>query len=581
MTVSVELNSVTDEQRSALRSDVFAKLPPKGVYSDAVEGADVELFRLLGQKDLRVLTITDRGTRGLGGPVRADRPAEDGDITDFADLVFNIGQPSDREMGGGTYGFGKTISYLVSRSRTVLIHTSTGNKGRTQQRLIAQTIGRQYSYRNRNYTGRHWWGVQRNDGSIEPLIGDAARRLAARIGLPGFATSETGTTIAILGPDLGGQSPEQVCNYIAEAIAWNFWPKMVASDGSRPDMVFNVSMDGRTVEVPDPRRTAPLAAFAQALDALRACDDEGASADDFPMQRVSRIRSQRPSADLGWLSMNAVPLASRQPLDCGLDDHEQPRTAAAFEGPAHHVAVMRRAELVVQYRPGPALPDKGLEWAGVFRTSVEADGAFAAAEPPTHDDWRPSLVSERRQRTYVNVALRDIKAAAESAFAPALQQSGAKVEASGVVVADQLGELISLAPGTGASRRRPAMGRHRTSGSPTARVEIGRRWLETSADGQSHLCVEFAVVAQQGTKGSLVSAVVGAAGPDGVSMERDAPLGAPVPIVLGFWKGSRQVGDQAVEVPADDRGKWCLRVLQPADVGTVVDLRVEPAEGAA
>jgi hypothetical protein len=578
--VALALKRVSAEERSALRDEVFVELPPKGVFGQALEGAEVELSRLLVQPDLHMLTITDRGTTGLGGPVRADRPPEDdGDSTDFVDLVFNIGQPPDKDLGGGTYGFGKTISYLLSVCRTVIIHTSTRHKGHIQQRLIVQTIGRQYTYRRRNFTGRHWWGVEKADDAIEPLTGDGARRLAARLGLPAFSRTETGTTIAILGPDLGGFTPHQVANFMAEAIAWNFWPKMIADAGLVPSMSFAVSVDGTDIPVPDPRLTPPLAGFAKALDAVRACD-EGAETAEFPMHHIRHVKSQRPIADLGWLAMLPFPSEARTPRDCGMDDHGQPKTAASFTGSAHHVAVMRRAELVVQYRPGPALANKALEWAGVFRTSTEVDGAFAAAEPPTHDDWRPNLVTERRQRTYVNVAAREIKSAAESAFAPVVSTSAASTNSSGVVIADHLGELLSAVPGTGPSRRVPRPGRQRAA-SPVAKIVVARRWLEAGANGEPELRVEFSVIPKQGSFATVVEAHVGVAGPDGLAMEKDPPLGAPVPSVLGYWKGSQRFPGDTLQVPADDPSSWCLRIHQPADTATVVDLRVEPLDGAA
>jgi hypothetical protein len=239
---------------------------------------------------------------------------------------------------------------------------------------------------------------------------------------------------------------------------------------------------------------------------------------------------------------------------------------------------MRRAELVVQYRSGPALTNKGLEWAGVFRTSEEVDAAFAAAEPPTHDTWNPTLVSERRQRTYVNVALRDIKAAAEDAFAPAVRLGGGEVRESGVVVADQLGQLLSISGGNGPRppRRRPTG--HGASGGPTAKAEIRRRWLEPETEGRTRLCIEFAVTPRRGTQATEVMALVAAAGPDGVSREKEAPVGAPVPEILGYWRDGRPVPEagEVLQVAADDQGAWCLKVLQPRDVGTVVDLRLEP-----
>src|SRR5262249_12591114 len=159
------------------------------------------------------------------GPIRADTSVPENESSDFIDFVFNIGQPPDRQFGGGTYGFGKTISYLVSRCRTVLIHTVTEHRGRPEHRLIGQAIGRQYSHANRNFTGRHWWGKVREHG-IEPVTGRDAERITRALGLPDLSAAGGGTTLAILAPDLGPRTPLQAATFMANAIAWNFWPKM-------------------------------------------------------------------------------------------------------------------------------------------------------------------------------------------------------------------------------------------------------------------------------------------------------------------------------------------------------------------
>jgi len=69
---------------------------------------------------------------------------------------------------------------------------------------------------------------------------------------------------------------------------------------------------------------------------------------------------------------------------------------------------MRSAELVVKYLEGPALPSDLVEYAGVFVCDDEVEKAFAAAEPPAHDDWIPDYLTGR-DNTFVNVALKRIR----------------------------------------------------------------------------------------------------------------------------------------------------------------------------
>src|SRR4051812_8210841 len=67
---------------------------------------------------LELLHFADFGTDGLGGPTRADDQGT-GEARDFVDFVRNIGQPPDKELGGGSFGYGKAAFYIASRARTI------------------------------------------------------------------------------------------------------------------------------------------------------------------------------------------------------------------------------------------------------------------------------------------------------------------------------------------------------------------------------------------------------------------------------------------------------------------------------
>lgn len=567
VTVDVARHLLTAEQRRTLASKIFTRLPAKGLFNEEAPGT-IELASALETNQLDMLTVTDRGTSGLGGPLRADLPAQPGQLSDFVDLVFNIGQPPDKAMGGGTYGFGKTISFLVSACRTVILHTSTMHEGRQQERLIASAIGNQFADGRRNFTGRHWWGALAED-RVEPATDESARHLAAEIGLPAFAPGELGTTIAIIAPQFGDRTDARAMRFMSDAIAWHFWPKMVASKGALPSMRFTVTDDGTDVPIPDPRQVQPLRGFVEALEAVRECESGRRTPAHFPTMHIQEVRSQRPKATLGWLAMHAVPHRTDAISNAGEE------AAAPFSGAAHHVALMRRAELVVQYRPGPGLATNALQWCGVFRASEEADRAFAASEPPTHDDWRSALVDEHRKKVFVNVALKKIREYSEAAFQPVPADKGTEGSVSAAAIADRLGGLILPGNGSGVS---PAVGRPSREGvgaasrSRNARIDIGKRWLEEAAGGRT-LCIDFTVQLPDRAASAVVEAVVGAASADGSSMEGERPAGAPVPEVLSISAGSTSVPGPTIEVTADNPGPWTVRVSQPSGVATVVDLR--------
>lgn len=96
-----------------------------------LEGAPAErdsfpLYETLRRGSIRVLAVSDRGTRGLGGPTRADSFEAE---RDFVSFVRNIGEPRDNVLGGGTYGFGKGIFYLLSNAGTILVHSRCRTSG--------------------------------------------------------------------------------------------------------------------------------------------------------------------------------------------------------------------------------------------------------------------------------------------------------------------------------------------------------------------------------------------------------------------------------------------------------------------
>jgi hypothetical protein len=341
---------------------------------------------------IRVLTVSDRGTTGLGGPTRADNAVVENH--DFVSFIRNIGEPRDTELGGGTYGFGKGIFYLLSRPGTVLIHTRCRVPGGFETRLMGCALWKSYAegegLSGRRYTGRHWWGTHSSDGVVEPLIGAEAEATAERLGLRGFGQEETGTTVVVIDPDLGEREIQDAGAYLAETIAWNLWPKMLAdsADGI-PPMRFSVQCDGIAVPVPNPRETTPLDMFVAAYEAMRSKQD-----------RKELWYMGHPKTKLGTLGLEKrfLPPFTETPA----------AETAGIGGTVHHVCLMRTAELVVTYHAGPKPAAEYVSYAGVFRADVELDSTFAQSEPPTHDAWNWQSL-EGQEKRFVRMAFTRIK----------------------------------------------------------------------------------------------------------------------------------------------------------------------------
>lgn len=325
-----------------------------------------------------VLVISDRGTRGLGGPLRADQRPSPGVTPDFVQFLRNVGEASDQQHGGGTYGFGKGILYSCSLVRAILVDTNCLHDEGAPRRLMGAALGTSFhNAEGIRHTGRHWWGSVVDDVPY-PVTGLQAKALAERVGLPGFADGETGTDIAIIGFDHGEtgtngdrrhRTPRETGQFLVSSILWNLWPKMGST--SRPaDMHFQVSVDGEEIRVPEPWEVPELRPFVEALDVIKA--GEGTV--------YARGREPR---DAGRIALRATLADARN----GATVPQEVSAAMPFTPPSHHVARMRTPELVVDYKSESPHPDQLFAYAGVFLASPAADRSFAISEPPTHDDW--------------------------------------------------------------------------------------------------------------------------------------------------------------------------------------------------
>ena len=484
--VVIRIRALTDAQTAALREQILADLPPE-------PSSRAGILEFLDRQYPVVMEICDFGTTGLGGPTRADTIPLGTESTDFIDFLRNIGTPRDSVHGGGTYGFGKVALYRASRCGTILVDSLVADGGSGSQRLIGCHIGASFDIPDnemlRRFTGRHWWGIpDAADGTINPVLDDDARALAEALGFLPRTGGRSGTSIMILDFDLQGEDMEIVGRRAAEALLWNFWPRMMRDTGPERRFKCRVEVQGKPVEVPRPEDFSPLDLFSKAMQAAR----KGKGND------VRGIASQKPIKQLGNLAIERGLRTQRRHLVSG---------DSLFPGVCHHIAVMRPVELVVKYLPGAALPDERLEWAGVFIASDEdeVERAFAESEPPAHDDWMPDGLPKGRAKTYVNVALRELKRYAfemgdVAQGQPAHTSSGPPLARA----AGRLGAVLDGSPGDGAGRKRA--GRSGSRSRP-ARARATRPLfvrLEEDAGGRGRVAVFETEVRQDGRRTGMV-----------------------------------------------------------------------------
>lgn len=415
-----------------------------GGYSDAwrellgqngLPGYTGEALRAI-QSDSPILVISDRGTVGLGGPLRSDEPIGGEEKANFVQFLRNVGEPRDTALGGGTYGYGKASFFRVSEGSTILVNSScTGSVGRSRRLMGAALTDPFTSVADKRFTGRHWWGKV-NAGIPDPLLGTQADRVAAALGLPGFEELETGTDIVVLLPKLDLEAEDENLESLAERlrghIYWHLWPKFPTSQRNF-GIDFSVNVGGKELDMPHPNEIPILGDFVKALDQVAA-------------RRATPYRLKKYGAnDLGELSIDHALSPRRSSLDpvvesilgyCPFD----------LNKPVCHVATMRQAELVVDYVGCTPIQGQDVGYVGVFRACAIADDAFANAEPPAHDSWTTTVLTGN-QLGIVRGAKIFIRKQAE-AFAAAKGEARSKTIEGLGKVSNELGGLLPSGSGT-------------------------------------------------------------------------------------------------------------------------------------
>lgn len=405
---------VDDRVRDALRHNVFTDLPDS--MGDLAES--------LSAPGLHVLEIFDRGTSGLDGPYRASEVAAEGEPNNFNSFVADIGTTKASDTSGGTYGFGKTATFEVSRAHSVVYWSRCrGADGELEYRLIAASLHEPYDAGGARYTGAHWWGDP-EDEDVIPLRGDRAKQLGEQLFRTHFGDDdETGTSIMIIDPVISISSGDDTASerapvrsdehadllteQITEALAYSAWPKTIPTDGISPPMILKVHKNDVEQNVAADIRTR-YRRFADALIEVRRKQGQQEDDEEGLERPANIIREETFPIRLRPGQSMSVPheeiFGARKDKIAGhLRMVANVKDPAADSDEGHHNALclMRsNAELVVRYDSLIELEDDHISWHAVFKPTPECDRHFAAAEPPTHDHWNPAS-AENEVSTYV------------------------------------------------------------------------------------------------------------------------------------------------------------------------------------
>lgn len=558
--VLFRLRKLTQVQVEVLARNFLVQLPDHDETSNPVR-------RFMEAETPWVLEICDFGTAGLGGPTRADIPPLEGEQTDFVDFIRNVGSKRNTELGGGTYGYGKSALYLASGCGLIVVDSETRSAGKPVRRLIAAQLGEAFDSdaggKLRRFTGRHWWGRLDDEATfVDPIEGAEAIDLANGIGFPARGTDATGTSIMILDPAFGdAQDVRKLVGAIQEALLWYFWPRMMADVDDQRRLEVRLELDGVDQHLPAPESTPPLDLFCQAMRAIRNGEPT-----------VQPVMSHRPDTRVGSICVEKGHRGERLLFGTGAD--------TLFPDTSHHIAVMRPVELVVRYfDKGDPLPQKGFEWAGVFVTSRDPDveNAFADSEPPAHDDWQPEMLPERsRGRKWVRRALDRIREVAGGVSGGQVALTKGQREGPSLAhVADIFGRVLGSTNGQGADHDRPIGSS--SVGGPRSDAGISRPLFDRLEEVEGHPAAWFVADVRNDKNAELELLLEPSLVADGASAATEATghavppvlaildadgvlLGNGVRLTLGQYSGRLQI---LLQLPADGA------VMVKANVGAV------------
>lgn len=551
---------LSSSESSVLVHDVFGELPP--------QGASRKLPKKLIQDRLRVLTIADYGTRGLGGPLRANFASKEGEKRDFVDLVRNFGRSQDKGMEGGTYGLGKGVLYSSSQVGMCLIYSQALVHGAVENRLIGVSGGDpDYDDGNLKYTGRNWWGVIADDGIVDPVIGPEARHIAESIGIPVPEPEETGTCIMVLAPkDDDGQgnenSAKERINQLRQAALLWAWPH--ATDlGGGSNVDFQFSYDAIVLPPLRPLEEPMVKHFAQAYSDLAKYLKTGRQ----PVSTQTSLRSidsKNPKQHLGDLAM-------RQALNHPAEDRSYQNT----------VALIRKPKMVVKYLPVTA-PVGEFSVYSVFYADEQVDEVLASSEPVAHDDWVIRDAQRVGNRNFVRTILNRIDEVFKSLYSESASATASQKVAGATKIASALGSLITGLRGRGTEIQAalPRTAASTRSGSSTSRrpsIRAAGQPQLFKLHGQDH--VAFPFIVQGGKAGEMFSATAEAQiilGSGGVEVIRSSDVKSPEDPSKAIFRssGPRFIGwltngdgdfSQTVTIATPSEDNYFAVFTQPAD----------------
>ena len=360
----------------------------------------ISQFASHSQTDSEVLVIEDFGTVGLGGRLR-----EGSDDSDrFRRLVFVLGDEGRIEEGtrGGSFGYGKTVYAQASNIRTVIYYSvfqPTEQTNNASARLFLASFFPSHT-NTASYTGRAWFGTSDEYGHPWPLLDQDAHTIAEQLGFKVRSSSDTGTSLMILGSEISMDS-------LRDGIEKYWWPRLL--DDNLDIRLFDGDEE---LEGPKPRLRTELRPYIRCYEMI-----VGRSKPTSDRERLKSLNYPKSEAPSGqWAAVEI------QESDIVTDNDESDEDEDEYtEQLINKLCVMRDPRMVVDYIDSRS--QNGESVAAVFVADESVEGYLRFSEPPSHDKWNSKSVRlDRESKRIVSRVLSKLKSEVrefQSSLAPA------------------------------------------------------------------------------------------------------------------------------------------------------------------
>lgn len=305
---------------------------------------------------IKLLYIEDHGTTGLEG----DPGDPDSKFYRFLLSLGDGGKEHEEHGTGGSYGYGKSVYSSNSRVLTIWAYSKAAGPTGVSSLLFGCSYFKKHRCEGENFTGRAWFGrdctdpVPHAQQIVEPILGQDADDLAARLGFRHRADSDLGTTVLIVDCNLDTKE-------IVSGIEDWWWPRIV-------DQLLDVVVEDAdaTVIHPRPKKRADLLPFIAAYQVALGRDPAK------PKLETRKPFNKVESTPLGQMGLVV--------LERGADD-----CFPVGDDRLDSVALIRKPLMVVAYyrKWQPQVPAV----VGAFVGADEIDDILRSSEPPAHDRW--------------------------------------------------------------------------------------------------------------------------------------------------------------------------------------------------